>query len=92
MNIVVKYNGKQKLFHHYWLPLIYKHNECTFYIEDKNGSMIYPSGIRNLKVIIDINKENLKGKTLHCDIDKVPTYKTMTNFDNNIFYEVPLKE
>ena len=73
MNIVVKYNGKQKLFHHYWLPLIYKHNECTFYIEDKNGSMIYPSGIRNLKVIIDINKENLKGKTLHCDIDNVPT-------------------
>ena len=92
MNIVVKYNGKQKLFHHYWLPLIYKHNECRFYVEDKNDSLIYPSGIPNLKVVIDISKEKLKGKTLYCNIYKVPTYKTMANFDNKVFYEVPLKE
>ena len=92
MNIVIKYNGKQKLFHHYWLPLIYKHNECMFYVEDKNDSLIYPSGIPNLKVVIDISKEKLKGKTLYCNIYKVPTYKTMANFDNNVFYEVPLKE
>ena len=92
MNIVIKYNGKQKLFHHYWLPLIYKHNECRFYVEDKNDSLIYPSGIPNLKVVIDISKEKLKGKTLYCNIYKVPTYKTMANFDNKVFYEVPLKE
>ena len=59
---------------------------------NKNDSMIYPSGISNLKIVIDINKEKIKGKTLHCDIDRVPTYKTMANFDNNVFYEVPLKE
>ena len=74
------------------MPLIYKHNECRFYVEDKNDSIIYPSGIPNLKVVIDISKEKLQGKTLYCDIHKVPTYKTMTNFDNNVFYEVPLKE
>ena len=92
MNIVIKYNGRQKLFHHYWLPLIYKHPECTFYVEDKNGSIICPSGIPNIKMVIDISKQKLKGKTLYCDIDKVPTYKTMTDFSNNVFYEVPLKE
>lgn len=92
MNIVIKYNGRQKLFHHYWLPLIYKHPECTFYVEDKNGSIICPSGIRNIKMVIDISKQKLKGKTLYCDIDKVPTYKTMTDFSNNVFYKVPLKE
>ena len=74
MNIVIKYNGRQKLFHHYWLPLIYKHNECTFYVEDKNGSMIYPSGIRNLKVIIDINKENLK---VVVELNLLPGSKTV---------------
>ena len=74
------------------MPLIYKHNECRFYVEDKNDSLIYPSGIPNLKVVIDISKEKLKGKTLYCNIYKVPTYKTMANFDNKVFYEVPLKE
>ena len=92
MNIVIKYDGRQKLFHHYWLPLIYKHGECKFYVEDKSSSIIYPSGINNLRVVIDISKEKISGKTLYCDINKVPTYKTMTNFNNNVFYEVPLKE
>ena len=71
MNIVIKYNGRQKLFHHYWLPLIYKHQECEFRI---SGKFVYPKDLKNLKVnSVDENG----GPILKCPINKVPMYRGM---------------
>ena len=47
MVITLKFNGEQQLFHYYWLPLMYKHNECKFIVEDKTTKMIYPKDIDN---------------------------------------------
>jgi len=98
MNIYVKFNGEQKKFHWYWLPLIYKHQECTFYFE---GDFTYPKDIKNLRVNAEIDT---KGPTLYCPMDRVPTYYAMvvltgkksswtgtTNDLNAPFYEVSNK-
>ena len=42
MNIVTVFNGKQKNFHMYWLPLIYKHQEVMFYIQEDSPNAICP--------------------------------------------------
>lgn len=73
MNIVTVFNGKQKNFHMYWLPLIYKHQEVMFYIQAPRG-FIYPKDIKNLKV----NEiPNTKGPTLKCEMSELPTYRAM---------------
>ncbi len=78
------------MFHHYWLPLIYKHQECTFWVEGNTEKMIYPSDIPNLNVTKQVNRDKLKNPVMYCNIDKVPTYRTMIDFKHNVFYEVPL--
>ena len=90
MVIVIKYDGRQQLFHHYWLPLIYKHQECTFFVEDDTEKIIYPSDIPNLNVTKQVNKDKLKEPVMYCNIDRVPTYRTMIDFNHKVFYEVPL--
>lgn len=71
MNIVTEFNGNQKKFHWYWLPLIYKHQECTFYIK---GEFVFPRDVSNIKV----NAEPPKGgPTLTIPMDQVPTYRAM---------------
>ena len=77
MVITLEFDGQQQLFHYYWLPLIYKHNECKFIVEDKTTKMIYPKDIDNLEVVTNINNVKLRMPVLHCQINKVPTYKTM---------------
>ena len=52
--------------------------------------MIYPSDIPNLNVTKLVDKDKLKNPVMYCDIDKVPTYRTMIDFKHNVFYEVPL--
>jgi len=79
------------MFHHYWLPLIYKHQECKFFVEGDIEKMIYPKDVPNLHVTKKVNKDNMKKPIMYCNIDQVPTYKTMIDFNNNIFYKVPLK-
>lgn len=91
MVIVIKYDGRQQMFHHYWLPLIYKHQECKFFVEGDIEKMIYPKDVPNLHVTKKVNKDNMKKPIMYCNIDQVPTYKTMIDFNNNIFYKVPLK-
>ena len=73
MVIITTFNGIQKMFHTYWLPLMYKHQECDFYV---TGKFVYPRDLPNLK----INKtdvENLKGPILKCPMEKIPTYIAM---------------
>ena len=77
MVITLKFEGQQQLFHYYWLPLMYKHNECKFIVEDKTTKMIYPKDIDNLEVVTNINNVKLRMPVLHCQMNKVPTYKTM---------------
>ena len=55
MVITLKFEGQQQLFHYYWLPLMYKHNECKFIVEDKTTKMIYPNDVDNLEVVTNIN-------------------------------------
>ena len=76
MKIVTEFNGQQKYFHWYWLPLIYKHQEVTFYVQAPRG-FIYPKDIKNLKVN-EIAKG--KGPTLNCPMNLVPTYRAMEQF------------
>ena len=95
MIIHTKFNGEQKKFHWYWLPLIYKHQECQFYID---GDFIYPKDIKNLHVNEEVPGN---GPILNVTMDKVPTYIAMiklqeqkkswrgTSDDLNVkFYEV----
>ena len=80
MVITLKFEGQQQLFHYYWLPLMYKHNECKFIVEDKTTTMIYPNDVNNLEVVTNINNIKLRQPVFHCEINKVPTYKTMIEF------------
>ena len=80
MVITLTFEGQQQLFHYYWLPLMYKHNECKFIVEDKTTKMIYPNDVGNLEVVTNINNIKLRQPILHCEINKVPTYKTMIEF------------
>ena len=80
MVITLKFEGQQQLFHYYWLPLMYKHNECKFVVEDKTNKIIYPRDIDNLQVVANINNFKLRQPILHCKMNKVPTYKTMIEF------------
>ena len=59
---------------------MYKHNECKFIVEDKTTKMIYPNDVGNLEVVTNINNIKLRQPILHCEINKVPTYKTMIEF------------
>ena len=49
MRIITEFNGEQKKFHWYWLPLMYKHQECEFYVHAPRG-FVYPKDVKNLKV------------------------------------------
>lgn len=71
MVIITTFEGDQKKFHHYWLPLMYKHQECEFHV---SGKFVYPKDLKNLKVN---STEQTKGPTLKCPINKIPTYKAM---------------
>lgn len=70
MVIVTEFKGDQKSFHHYWCPLMYKHQECQFYIK---GEFVFPKDIKNLHV----NEEPKGGPILHCPIEKIPQYRGM---------------
>lgn len=80
MVITLTFEGQQQLFHYYWLPLMYKHNECKFIVEDKTSKLIYPNDVGNLEVVTNINNVKLRQPILHCKINKVPTYRTMIEF------------
>lgn len=82
MVIITQFSGKsdQKKFHHFWLPLIYKHNECTFIVEQTTAEqLVYPTGIKNLKVVKSHTDQAYKGPVLFCPLDKIPTYKNMVD-------------
>jgi len=77
---------------------MYKHNECKFIVEDKTTKMIYPNDVPNLEVTSNINNVKITHPVLHCQINKVPTYKTMIEFQKKKageyeglgeYYEVP---
>ena len=55
MVITLKFEGQQQLFHYYWLPLMYKHNECKFIVEDKTTKMIYPNDVDPFGVINQVH-------------------------------------
>lgn len=76
MKIVTEFNGEQKKFHWYWLPLIYKHQEVTFYVQAPRG-FIYPKDIKNLKVN-EVTGD--QGPILNCPMNRVPTYRAMEQF------------
>ena len=59
---------------------MYKHNECKFIVEDKTTKMIYPNDVGNLEVVTNINNVKLRQPILHCKMNKVPTYRTMIEF------------
>ena len=72
MVIITTFEGNQKKFHTYWLPLMYKHQECQFYV---SGKFTYPSDLKNLHV--NKTRELKSGPILRCSINNVPTYKAM---------------
>ncbi len=76
MKIVTEFNGEQKKFHWYWLPLMYKHQECEFYVHAPRG-FVYPKDVKNLKVN---EVPRSKGPTLRCPMNRVPTYIAMVEF------------
>lgn len=75
MKIVTEFNGNQKHFHWYWLPLIYKHQECKFYVK---GDFTYPKDVGNL--LVNATPEQGNGPILRCPMNLVPTYRAMEQF------------
>lgn len=71
MVIITTFEGDQKSFHHYWLPLMYKHQECEFHV---SGKFVFPKDLKNLKVNA---VETGSGPVLKCPIHKLPTYRAM---------------
>ena len=71
MQIITTFEGDQKKFHWYWLPLMYKHSDCVFNI---SGKFTYPNDVKNLKVN---STEEGVGPTQRCPINMVPSYKAM---------------
>lgn len=82
MVIITEFEGDQRKFHHFWLPLIYKHQECNFVVKDKTDRMIFPAGIKNLKVVNPDYNVRAGQVVLECPINKVPTYKAMVDLQN----------
>ena len=76
MKIVTEFNGNQKHFHWYWLPLMYKHQEVSFYVQAPH-KFIYPKDVKNLK-INEVPKGD--GPTLNCPMNLLPTYRAMEQF------------
>lgn len=76
MKIVTTFEGNQKHFHWYWLPLMYKHQEVTFYVQAPH-KFIYPKDVKNLK-INEVPKGD--GPTLNCPMNLLPTYRAMEQF------------
>lgn len=76
MKIITDYQGEQKKFHWYWLPLIYKHQEVKFFVKAP-ANFIYPKDLKNL--IINQNPVG-KGPTLTCAWNEIPTYRAMEQF------------
>ena len=82
MVILIEFEGEQRKFHHFWLPLIYKHQECNFVVKDKTDNMIFPAGITNLKVVNPDYKLRTGNVVLKCPFNKIPTYKAMVDLQN----------
>lgn len=71
MVIVTTFEGNQQEFHHYWCPLMYKHQECEFHV---TGKFVYPKDLTNLKVNQTTHKA---GPVLRLPINMLPTYRAM---------------
>lgn len=76
MVIITDYTGPQNKFHWYWLPLMYKHQEVSFFVKAPNN-FIYPKNLRNLHVN---QKPAGKGPVLTCGWNQIPTYRAMEQF------------
>jgi len=73
MVIISTFAGDQKAFNRAWCPLMYKHQECQFFIT-AGPTLVRPKDLNNLHVnAIDVPS----GPILKCSIDIIPTYRGM---------------
>ena len=73
MVIISTFKGDQKGFNRAWCPLMYKHQECQFFIT-AGPKFVYPKDLKNLHVnAVDVPN----GSVLKCSIGMVPTYRGM---------------
>jgi len=77
MVIITTYVGDQKEFNRFWCPLMYKHQECKFFISG-GPKFVYPKDLNNLHVNSTLHIVGQKeGPILKCPIEKIPTYRGM---------------
>lgn len=74
MVIITTFLGDQKPFHHYWLPLMYKHQECQFHV---SGKPVAPKDLKNLHLNQTLEYKNQPGPILKLPINIIPTYRAM---------------
>ena len=76
MVIISTFVGDQKLFNRVWCPLMYKHQECQFYIT-AGPKFVYPKDLQNLHINSGLNIGQKDGPILKCPIELIPTYRGM---------------
>ena len=76
MVIISTFLGDQKYFNRAWCPLMYKHQECQFYIT-AGPKFVYPKDLQNLHINSGLNIGQKDGPILKCPIELIPTYRGM---------------
>ena len=77
MVIISTYVGDQKDFNQHWCPLMYKHQECQFYIT-AGPNLVYPKDLKNFHLNSGLHITGQKdGPILKCPIERIPTYRGM---------------
>ena len=85
VTIVTEFNGDNKVFSMYWLPLIFKHGEVEFIVRDTGG--LVALSVPNLKVLKTTLTEAVRSAkndfVFITDMSAVPTYETMVYLTGN---------
>jgi len=76
MVIILTFTGDQKAFNRAWCPLIYKHQECQFFITAV-PNFVYPKDLNNLHINKILHNTSEDGPILKCPIEIIPTYRGM---------------
>ena len=75
MVIISTYVGDQKHFNRHWCPLMYKHQECQFYIT-AGPNLVYPKDLKNLHINSGLHITGQSdGPILKCPIASVPLHQ-----------------
>ena len=81
MVIVTTFIDDQKTFNRAWCPLMYKHQECQFFIS-AGPKFVYPKDLKNIHINKVLHNTSEDGPILRCPIEIIPTYRGMVELQS----------